>query len=112
MEATPDQRKTFAAALDERITTALLPEVAEHLGVGVEGVRMWMRGRREPPRSTVFEIEAFLREKPGTLSRLLGYLPPSARAVTTVEDAINADPRLTPTKRGYLLTLYRDMTGD
>ena len=66
----------------------------------------WMNGK-EPSPSQVFAIEEALRLRPGTLSRILGYLPVSARNITSVPDALAADPALDVESRNALLASYR-----
>lgn len=59
-----------------------------------------------PDPEVVFMIERCLGVKPGTYSRLLGYLPVEARATRTVLEAIDADPRLNDQGRRMLRSLY------
>lgn len=67
-------------------------------------------GKGTPPsRERVFSIEATMGLAPGTLSLLLGYLPPEAMPATSTVDAIRADPALTPDQRADLIHLYEGM---
>lgn len=72
-------------------------------------VSQWLLGKTEPAPKTVFAIEQALGVNPGTLSRLLGYLPPSTRSATTVRDAIAADPKLTATGRRVIAAVYEEL---
>lgn len=71
----------------------------------------WLRRPEIQPPSRIFAIERALDLPPGTLSRPLGYLPVDARPVLTVEDAINADPKLNRAARKLLVSAYRSQTG-
>lgn len=90
------------ADLAERLTSDLGQKVTQ------ANVSQWVNGDHEPPRRMVFAIERCLDLKPGALSRVLGYLPVNARAVTTVEDALAADPRLSPEAQSLLRATYRE----
>lgn len=57
----------------------------------------------------VFAIEEALGVEPGMLSRLLGYLPASAKSVVATPDAIAADPDLSPVGRRVLLAAYQEL---
>lgn len=119
MDATTEQRTAFGRAVKERLTALgrsrawLGAEVARlELGDGARpytasAVTMWVNGDTEPTRPKVWAIEAALGAKPGSLSRLLGYLPLDARPATTVTAAIEADPRLGTEGRRALLAAYR-----
>jgi hypothetical protein len=67
----------------------------------------WLDNITNQPPARIFAIERALGRKPGTLSRLLGYLPADARNVTTVVDAIDADPLLDDRARFTLRTMYQ-----
>jgi hypothetical protein len=98
-----DQRPLLEAirsAMDER-------GMAQHeLGAAVahaEGqaaypqstVSAWFQGKSYLRPSRVFIIERILGMRPGTLSKLDGYLPLKDGAPTTVEEALLADPDIT-----------------
>ena len=68
---------------------------------------MWVNGDTEPTRPKVWAIEQVLDARPGSLSRLLGYLPVDARPITSVPGAIDADPRLDEEGRRVLHALYK-----
>ena len=57
----------------------------------------------------MFSIEAALLVRPGLLSQMLGYLPPSTRLSVSVPEAINADPGLTDSGRRALLAAYQQL---
>lgn len=75
-------------------------------------VATWLSGSAEPAPRTVFAVEVALSVKPGSLSRLLGYLPPSTRSATSVRDAIGADPKLTAMGRRVLAAAYEQLVDD
>jgi hypothetical protein len=122
MDATNEQRHAFGQAVKRRLvdldrSRAWLGAEVARLEVG-EGARpytasavtMWVNGDTEPTRPKVWAIEAALGAKPGSLSRLLGYLPVEARPVSTVVAAIEADPALGDEARRVLLAVYSTVT--
>lgn len=66
--------------------------------------------RQAPGR--IFLIEQALGQKPGSISRRLGYLPLEARAVKSVADALAADAGLSDLARGMLLAAYEQAIRD
>lgn len=80
--------------------------LAERLGVSITQVGGYLHGINEPERLKVFRMEELFGLPPGTLSRVLGYVPVDAVPPMSVPDAVNADPALTPRDRRYLLALY------
>lgn len=62
---------------------------------------VWLRPAR------VFAIERALKLRPGTLSKLEGYLPAGITAPVTVEEALAADPDITPEQASMLLAAVR-----
>lgn len=63
-----------------------------------------------PPRPAQgFAIEKALKEKPGALTRLLGYLPLDAKPALTIEAALEADGSIPPGDRSILLAAIRDI---
>lgn len=73
-------------------------------------VRHWLFDAGVAPApSKVFLIERALLVKPGLLSQVLGYLPPSARATVDVAEAIHADVKLTDSGRRALLAAYQQL---
>ena len=123
MDANSEQRRVFGLALRQRLEDLghsrawLGSEVARlELGDGARAysasaVTMWVNGDTEPTRPKVWAIEAALGARPGTMSRLLGYLPVDARPVATVPAAIDADPLLGEEGRRVLVAVYRAVTG-
>lgn len=65
------------------------------------------RGVKEPSVEVAFSLERCLEVKPGSLTRLLGYLPPEAVGARSVSTALESDPRLTERGRRSLLAAYR-----
>lgn len=62
-----------------------------------------------PGPHTVFAIEQALLLRPGSLSKMLGYVPASARSSTSVRDAIADDAGLTDSGRRALLAAYEQL---
>jgi len=122
MDATNEQRRAFGQAVRQRLADLgrsrawLGAEVARlELGEGARpytasAVTMWVNGETEPTRPKVWAIEAALGAPPGTLSQLLGYLPLGARTITSVPDAVAADPQLSDEARRVLLAVYQAVT--
>jgi len=122
METSDKQRRAFGRAVRQRLEDLgrsrawLGGEVARcEMGEGsrpytASAVTMWVNGDTEPTRPKVWAIEEALGTKPGTLSRLLGYLPLEARTVATVPGAIEQDTRLDENGRRILLSVYRVLT--
>lgn len=118
--ADPDGRTDFQAALIRRLDdlgrsqTWLAVEVAKEEGrpdpYSQAHIADWLRGRRTPNPYQVFALERALGVPPGSLSRLLGYLPADAVASVGVEDAITADPTLSSQHRDAVLALYRALS--
>lgn len=110
----------FQEALSRRLNdlgrsqTWLAVEVAKEEGradpYSQAHVSDWLSGRRTPSPAQVFALERVVGADPGSLSRLVGYLPADAVAVITVEDAIRADPTLTARHRDALLAMYRALS--
>lgn len=69
----------------------------------------WVNGI-EPLPSQVMAIERALELRPGTLTRLLGYLPIDAKPPRSFEDVISSDPKLGLQARAGLRALYRALT--
>lgn len=114
MESTDEERRRFgqalAQALDGRTHGQLGAEVGRLLNanpVSPSAVSQWVSGKTEPERSKVFAAEKVLGLKPGTLSRIFGYLPANAKAQASVVDAIDADVTLAPRMKEVLRAAYR-----
>lgn len=61
-----------------------------------QSVAEWLAGRVTLAPSRIFAIERCLRLKPGQLSRLEGYVPVGTTPTMTPEEAIAADPDISP----------------
>lgn len=107
-EATDDQLASFAYALSSLLggESKAVSKLAAAVGVDRNTVYLWRDGKREPQRHQVARLEAALEQPPGSLSRLLGYLPALTEVVGT-EAAIMRDPLLTDAGRAALLRAYR-----
>jgi transcriptional regulator with XRE-family HTH domain len=62
----------------------------------------WLNGRVSIPPARVFAIERAFRLRPGTLSKLDGYVPVGEVPTMTPEEAIEADPTISPGHLGML----------
>lgn len=116
MAKNADHGSDFGEALDlalnNRKRAWLGAEIARLCGketpITASAVAQWIDGTAEPARAYVFAAEKVLELKPGTLSRLLGYLPVDAKPALSVIDAIDADTRLTDTAKRMLKSGYRE----
>jgi transcriptional regulator with XRE-family HTH domain len=95
-------RKAIRDALTERnMTQRELGAEVGHLEDGPaipqQSVAEWLAGRVTLTPARIFTIERALRMKPGALSRLEGYMPVGQVPVMTPEEAIDADPDISPT---------------
>ena len=81
------------------------------LGVSRSAVWQWEQGKAVPTERNVATLEQELRLQPGSLSRLLGYLPASAveREMISVIEALEADPKLGERERELLASMYRQL---
>jgi transcriptional regulator with XRE-family HTH domain len=86
-------------------------KLAEKLGVSHSTVAFWEQGKSLPTPVNVVDLERALELAPGTLARLLGYMPLDTmqREMRTVLDAIMADPELGQRERDLLLAMYREL---
>ena len=97
------------ARTEHRLSLAALGRAA---GVSKSAVAQWENGRSLPVPTKVLDLERALELKPGTLSRLLGYLP-----ITTGDDktgidvieAIRRDTRLGEDGQELLITMYQQL---
>ena len=100
----------FGRALAAALEAAGLSQAAlgERVGVAQNTVSTWVAGKYQPEPKVVFSIERALDATPGSLSLLLGYLPPEAagRSVASVREAIASDPRLDTRGKAALLAAY------
>lgn len=115
MAIVTDERATaFGQALGDAMAVRKVKqrELAEALGVKQPTVSAWITGDAEPAPEVVFRAEEHLRLAPGTLSRHLGYLPPSAKKmIANVEDAILNDATLSAEMKTALLGAYHAVIG-
>ena len=106
------RRKAFGAALAKRRRELALSQTAlgQALGgIGQSAISQWESGATQPQRGHVYAAEEVLGLAPGTLSRILGYVPPSKSARATpgdVPEAIRRDPFLTDKEKRSFLFLY------
>lgn len=86
--------------------------LADATGRSQPSVAAWIAGDTEPEAKTVFRVEEILELPAGHLSRLLGYLPPSAveSPSASFEELVTTDPLLDETQKRGILALYREFT--
>lgn len=72
----------------------------------------WLEKIENQPPARIFLIEQALGQKPGAISRLLGFLPVNARPARSVPEAVAADTRLDDTSRRIILGAYQQAVGD
>ena len=83
-------------------------ELAEALQVTQSAVSAWLLGKRVPAVATkVFAIEEVLGLDPGELSVTLGYVPPTAQSIVSVEAAIRQDPDFGDEARHLLIEIVK-----
>jgi transcriptional regulator with XRE-family HTH domain len=81
-------------------------------GVSKSAVAQWESGRSLPIPAKVPDLERALDLEPGTLSRLLGYLPITSgddKTALDVIEAIRRDVRLGEHGQELLITMYRQL---
>jgi transcriptional regulator with XRE-family HTH domain len=73
----------------------------------------YVNGKRIPPVEVAAAMERHLDLDPGTLTVHLGYLPLEAGEVniTSTEEAIIADGRLTGSQKSHMLWLFGELVG-
>jgi transcriptional regulator with XRE-family HTH domain len=87
-------------------------KVADTIGVSHTAVSQWESGRSLPVPAKVPDLERLLDLEPGTLSRLLGYLPIASgddKTSLDVIEAIRRDARLGEHGQELLITMYRQL---
>lgn len=110
------RRKHFGAALAKRRRELALSQtvLGKALGgVGQSAVSQWECGETQPRPEYVYALEKALGLGSGTLSRILGYVPPtrgSHGVPGDVRDAIRRDPLLTQKEKRILQALYDSLT--
>lgn len=81
-------------------------EVAHHEGepqpFTQQTVAGWLAGRARFEARRVFAIEKALHLRPGTLSKVDGYIPVGATPIVTAEEAIDADPDISSEQAAML----------
>jgi transcriptional regulator with XRE-family HTH domain len=112
-----ERRAAFGAALTAALTQAgeTHEGLARKIGVAQQSVSPWARGESEPRPLRVLAMERALHVAPGSLAIHLGFGPPidaPPPPAPTVEEAIAADPKLSPTLRAALLAVYRELVGE
>ncbi len=90
-----------------RVTTQ--EPLAERLGVNQGTVSQREKGLSDVPVLTLLAIERALSYDRGTLLRAAGLV---VEGVSSVPEAVLADPALDEAKRGTLLNVYRYLAGD
>lgn len=108
------RRKAFGDELGRVLAVRRMTQqdLATALGVKQPTVSGWISALNEPESATVFRAEEVLELPPGHLSRLLGYLPPSAVNApnSSFEELVTTDPLLDETQKRMILALYREAT--
>jgi transcriptional regulator with XRE-family HTH domain len=112
--ATDDQKTAFRQSLRrERERRNLSQRALSRLtGVSHSAVSQWESGRALPEPTKVVLLEHALELEPGSLSRLLGYMPIARevdQAALEVMKALEADPRLGDREREFLAAMYREL---
>jgi transcriptional regulator with XRE-family HTH domain len=109
MNSRREQREAFRQALRRARQTYGLSQRAVGEAVGRTGsaVWQWEEGRGAPDQATVTKLEEVLDLEPGSLAKLLGYVPAGTDGPVSVIEALNADPRLNDSGRELLSSVYR-----
>jgi transcriptional regulator with XRE-family HTH domain len=84
-------------------------ELASVLGVSHTAVSQWEAGRSLPAPNKMPDLERALELEPGSLSRLLGYLPITSgddKISLDVIEAVRRDVRLGQHGQELLITMY------
>ncbi len=116
VNASETRRQTFGAVLAKRRKELQLSQTALGRalgGVAQSAISQWECGETEPRAEHVYAAEDALGLTPGTLSRLLGYLPPSSASLGepgSFRDAVRRDPLLTKEEKRSFLSLYQAVT--
>lgn len=86
-------------------------QIAGDLGWGTHTrFTKWRHAVSEPNPDEVFQLEEYLGVAPGTLSRHLGYLPPSAAKMSRppcFEDVVKNDDMIPDWGKDQLISVYR-----
>jgi transcriptional regulator with XRE-family HTH domain len=108
------QKEEFRRVLKETRTRRRLSlsALGAAAGVSKSAAAQWENGRSLPIPAKVPDLERALELEPGSLSRLLGYLPiASGDAKTSLDviEAIRRDVRLGEHGQELLITMYRQL---
>ncbi len=111
---TPAQKDEFRRTLVETRTRRRLSQrdLGKAAGVSKAAVSQWEVGRSLPVPAKVPNLERALELEPGTLSRLLGYLPITSgddKTTLDVIEAIRRDARLGEHGQELLIAMYRQL---
>ena len=109
MNSRREQREVFRQALRRAREASGLSQrgVGEAVGRTGSAVWQWEEGRGAPDHATVANLEAVLELEPGSLAKLLGYVPTGSVGPVSLVEALNADPRLDDSGRELLTSVYR-----
>ena len=109
MNSRREQREVFRQALRRAREASGLSQrvVGEAVGRTGSAVWQWEEGRGAPDHATVANLEAVLELEPGSLAKLLGYVPAGSDGPFSLVEALNADPRLDESGRELLTSVYR-----
>ena len=109
MNSRRDQREAFRQALRRARELSGLSQrvVGEAVGRTGSAVWQWEEGRGAPDHATAANLEAVLELEPGSLAKLLGYVPTGSVGPVSLVEALNADPRLDDSGRELLTSVYR-----
>ena len=109
MNSRREQREVFRQALRRAREASGLSQrvVGEAVGRTGNAVWQWEEGRGAPDHATVANLEAVLELEPGSLAKLLGYVPAGSDGPVSLVEALNADPRLDDSGRELLTSVYR-----
>lgn len=75
-------------------------------------VSNWIQGNNRPTPERAFAVEEAMDCAPGSLTKLLGFIPAHAVHVESVVAAIDADPCLSPMARRLLKASYQAAVGE
>lgn len=105
----PELRRAIQKALDASPLSQreFAIEVARFEGVEPytqQTIAGWLAGvkRAQFTPRRVFAIEKALKLRPGTLSKIEGYIPADSTVVVTVEEALEADPDISSEQAALL----------
>ena len=105
-----ERKRRFGRALHEAMNALDIneSELGEKVGKSQTTISNWLRGVTAPKREEEgFAVERALELPPGTLTRLLGYLPPEAFDKASFEAVLLSDDELDEGDKEMLLAAYR-----